>query len=50
MPQNSISLVSDINFGMVFKRIFLEDEERNSGSVVVCIRMKLEVKSLRSLR
>lgn len=30
---------------MVLKRIFLEDGERNLGSVAVYKRMKLEVKS-----
>lgn len=30
---------------MVFKRVFLENGERNSGPVAVYIRMNLEVKS-----
>lgn len=45
MPQKSINLVSDLDFGMVFKRVFLENGERISGPVAVYIRMKLEVKS-----
>lgn len=45
MLQNSINLVSDLNFGMIFKKVFLKNGEKNSGSVAVYIRIKLEVKS-----